>query len=162
MTLWIALAAMTALAVTGFVWGLRRRSAVAASRAEFEMVVYRDQLAAVRRDVEQGVLSMTEAEAVEAEISRRILSLERSQGTRDTASEGVSGREARVLAAAVLVVFVSVGAFGLYMVLCSPERAGAPEIDRQTVAVTDSWNADQACGQKNSGRFRTRRRCPAC
>ena len=73
MTLWLLLAAITALALAlmlrPLLWG--RRSVT--SREALETAIYRDRLSEVKRDLERGLLSPAEAEAAEAEISRRML-----------------------------------------------------------------------------------------
>ena len=73
MTLWLFLAAITALALVlmlrPLLWGPRG----GATREALETAFYRDRLSEVKRDLERGLLSPAEAEAAETEIARRML-----------------------------------------------------------------------------------------
>lgn len=66
----ILLAAVTA---TLLVWPLFRRAHQPPSRAEFDLAVFRDQLAEIERDKERGLLDSKQAEAARIEVERRIL-----------------------------------------------------------------------------------------
>jgi cytochrome c-type biogenesis protein CcmH len=70
---WIALAAMTGVAVLFVLWPLAFRSGPAESDREAQF--YRAQLDEIARDVERGVLPQAEAAAARAEAARRLLSL---------------------------------------------------------------------------------------
>ena len=71
MTLWLILALMTAAAIFAVVWPLVQSGKVV--RSGSDVLVYRDQLDEVERDLAAGSIGKTEAEAARVEISRRLL-----------------------------------------------------------------------------------------
>jgi cytochrome c-type biogenesis protein CcmH len=74
MTFWIITAAMSALVFAFLARALTRpQVAEVADAADFDLKVYRDQLAEVARDVARGVIPAEDAERARTEISRRIL-----------------------------------------------------------------------------------------
>lgn len=74
MTFWIITAAMSALVFAFLARALTRpQVAEVADAADFDLKVYRDQLAEVARDVARGVIPAEDAEPARTEISRRIL-----------------------------------------------------------------------------------------
>src|SRR5262249_48950820 len=67
MTLWLALALMTAAAIFAVLWPLGRdRTAVASGH---DVAVYRDQLEEIDRDLAEGTIGAAEAEAARVEVS---------------------------------------------------------------------------------------------
>lgn len=115
-----AIAALTALLLIRPLVSARRAGA---SRASHDVAVFRDQLAAVERDLDRGVLSEAEAEGARAEVSRRLLAAaaeaERSDGA-GPAPAGVS----RVAGAAMAALVAAGG--GLYLHLGAPGAPDAP------------------------------------
>jgi cytochrome c-type biogenesis protein CcmH len=91
MTIWIIFAIMTAVVMAGLLMPvLRRTPTPAASRADFDKAVFRDQLAEVERDRERGIIGEAEAEAAKNEISRRLLQAAQAQPvSADTRKPGV-------------------------------------------------------------------------
>ncbi|MFN5124241.1 MAG: c-type cytochrome biogenesis protein CcmI, partial [Bradyrhizobium sp.] len=83
MTLWFVFALMTVAAIFAVLWPLSRRGR--ADTGGSEVVVYRDQLAEIDRDMASGIIGAAEADAARIEISRRLL-----------AAADQSGREAPV------------------------------------------------------------------
>ncbi|MPT22841.1 MAG: c-type cytochrome biogenesis protein CcmI, partial [Starkeya sp.] len=84
MLLWIAFSLMTGAAILAVLWPLRTGAAApAASTAEADLAVYRDQLAEIERDRAAGLIAPAEGEAARAEVARRIL-----RATAERASEG--------------------------------------------------------------------------
>ncbi|MGJ8615741.1 MAG: c-type cytochrome biogenesis protein CcmI, partial [Sulfitobacter sp.] len=74
MSFWIisiAMAALVALLLGRAMW--RGAQNVVPTHEQFDVQVYRDQLAEVERDVARGVVPAEDAERVRTEISRRIL-----------------------------------------------------------------------------------------
>jgi len=111
MTLWIAISVLTAATLVWLLVPFLAGRSRTASRAEYDMQVFRDQLRAVERDVARGVLGEAEAEASRTEIARRLLAAEAAAG-----SEGAvrtSPRWARIAALALMFVMLA-GAFLLY------------------------------------------------
>lgn len=118
MLLWIAFSLMTGAAILAVLWPLRTGAAApAASTAEADLAVYRDQLAEIERDRAAGLIAPAEGEAARTEVARRIL-----RATAERASEGEAsgeGRRRRVVAV-VALLGVPLLAGGLYLSLGSP------------------------------------------
>jgi cytochrome c-type biogenesis protein CcmH len=126
MTLWFALAMMTAAAMFAVLWPLGRRYAGLGEGAD--VAVYRDQLEEVERDHNAGLLGAPEAEAARVEIARRLLAASDAGAARTGAAGSVIWRR-RVVAAAVLVL-LPVGAAALYVRLGSPALPDVPLAER--------------------------------
>ena len=94
MTVWLILAALTVVAVALLVWPLMRRRDPAADRADYDLEVYKDQLAEVERDQARGVLAEAEAEAARTEIARRMLSADAAREDGSAASAAPSDARA--------------------------------------------------------------------
>ena len=118
MLLWIAFSLMTGAAILAVLWPLRTGAAApAASTAEADLAVYRDQLAEIERDRATGLIAPAEGEAARTEVARRIL-----RATAERASEAEAsgeGRRRRVVAV-VALLGVPLLAGGLYLSLGSP------------------------------------------
>ena len=71
MTLWLALALMTAAAIFAVLWPLARREGK--SRSGSDVAVYRDQLDEIDRDRAAGLIEDKEAAAARTEVSRRLI-----------------------------------------------------------------------------------------
>lgn len=127
--IWAIFAAMTALAMAFVLVPLLRGRAKAAARADYDLAVYKDQLAELDRDLERGVLTADQADAARVEIQRRMLAAAEAGGKAD----GAAPR--RILApAAAVAVLLPVAAFGLYAVLGSPGLPDVPHAGRQDPA----------------------------
>ena len=126
MTLWLIFAVMAAAAIFAVIWPLARNAA--AARAGSDIMVYRDQLAEVERDLDGGIIGKREAEAARAEISRRLLAAaDASQATPPHAdATSVVRRRWTALGASLLVLLGG----GLYLRLGSPELASQPVAQR--------------------------------
>jgi len=134
MTLWLILALMTAAAILAVIWPLasRRNSLPSGS----DVVVYRDQLDEVDRDLAAGLIGKTEAQAARVEISRRLLA---AADNTQTVSTGLSGTTAlwhRRAVAVVALVLLPLGSAGLYLRLGSPGLTSEP-LAAQRNAVPD-------------------------
>lgn len=127
MTLWFVFALMTAAAIFAVLWplaGLRK------ARSGSDIEVYRDQLDELERDRENGLIPETEAQAAQAEISRRLLAAadasERKGGETGRGS-AVFRRRAVALAA---IVLLPLGAASFYLMLGSPSLSDQPLASR--------------------------------
>jgi len=149
--LWFLFAAMTAGVILSVLRPLRRKKA--ASGADREVALYRDQLAEVERDVERGVIEPAEGEAAKVEVSRRLLAAADAL-EEERADTGVrKGLSARAVALGIMVV-LPVFSLGLYLALGSPglpdqpfkERMAAPveqlPIDALVLRVEEHLKAD--------------------
>jgi cytochrome c-type biogenesis protein CcmH len=127
MGLWLAIGAMTLLAVGLVVAPLVRRGGPAAGRRDYDLRVYRAQLAELARERERGVLGDPEADAARLEVERRMLAADAlDRQTRVAPSAG--GRN--WVSAAVLLIALPVLAWGLYSQLGSPSQSAAPFASR--------------------------------
>ncbi len=136
--LWIAGALMTAAALAAVLTPLLRRSwAPPPAREEFDLNVYKDQLAEIDRDLERRLLDGAEAEAARVEIQRRMLTVTDRRAGPDGTGDGAGdrgGAPSRRLGnravAAALAVLLPAGAFGIYFVLGSPHLPDRPFAER--------------------------------
>jgi cytochrome c-type biogenesis protein CcmH len=132
MTLWIVLSGILAAVLLLLLVPLLRRQIQAPARVAYDIVVYRDQLAEVERDIERGLLSAEQAEAARTEILRRMLAAEDAEIDAPQGDYRVGGgRRLRLGAALVILVGVPLGSFGLYGLLGSPWLPGQPYAGRQ-------------------------------
>jgi cytochrome c-type biogenesis protein CcmH len=116
MTLWFALALMTAAAVLAVLWPLSRRGREL--RSGSDVAVYRDQLEEIERDRAAGLIADNEAAGAKVEVSRRLI----AAADAPTASPGNAAavtRRRRAVAVAALVA-LPLGAVGIYLALGSP------------------------------------------
>jgi cytochrome c-type biogenesis protein CcmH len=115
--LWIAAAALTVATLGLLLAPLLRRREPPPARAEFDLAVFRDQLAEVDRDLERGLLDTEQAEAARIEVERRMLA-----AADETALAPPEPRQRRggLVFAFLAIVVVPTGAFGLYLSLGTP------------------------------------------
>ena len=125
MTLLLILVAMTVAAALAVIWPLVHNAADA--RSGSDVVVYRDQLDEIERDLASGHIGKFEAEEAHVEISRRLLAAADAAGATSTASDAVSVAWRRRIAAAVALLALPTLAGGLYLWLGSPELASAQQ-----------------------------------
>ena len=141
--LWITIAVLTAVALGLLLVPLARRGrAPAPTRAQYDITVYRDQLAEVDRDLERGLFGDEQAKAARIEIQRRMLAAgpeDASGGTEEPARPRPWGS---VAAIAAIAVAVPAGAIGLYLYLGSPGAPGQPFAERGT-ATADAEAGDR-------------------
>jgi cytochrome c-type biogenesis protein CcmH len=123
MGLWLALGSMTLLAVGLAVAPLVRRVGPAAGRRDYDLRVYRAQLAELARERERGVLGEPEADAARLEVERRMLAAD-AAGRQTCPTPSTRGRNR--LSAAVLLIGLPTLAGGLYWQLGSPNQSAAP------------------------------------
>jgi cytochrome c-type biogenesis protein CcmH len=120
---------MTVAAIFAVLWPLSRRGRVDTGGSE--VVVYRDQLAEIDRDMASGIIGAAEADAARVEISRRLLAAADQSG-RETPMQG--SLNLRRTAAIVGLVGLPVIASGFYLALGSPRLGDFPLAERSRVA----------------------------
>jgi cytochrome c-type biogenesis protein CcmH len=137
MTLWFLLALMTAAAVFAVLWPLGRASTPLA--ADQDLAVYRDQLEEIERDLADGAIAPSDAEAARVEISRRLIAAaDRAVSAPRTAAARLNLRR---ITAVVALVAMPLGAAVLYGALGSPGLPDQPLAarvapdDGQTIAA---------------------------
>jgi cytochrome c-type biogenesis protein CcmH len=124
MTLWFVFALMTAAAIFAVLWPLRHNGRPPSDGSE--TAVYRDQLAEIDRDVANGLIGSSEAEAARIEISRRLLSAVDSQRDPPVASNVRWRRSAAITA----LVGLPIVAVAFYLPLGSPRLGDFPLAQR--------------------------------
>ena len=75
--MWALIGLLVVVALGALLRPLLKKPAEAASRADYDLNIFQDQLKEVDRDVERGVLTASEADAARLEIQRRILTAEK-------------------------------------------------------------------------------------
>lgn len=125
----LALAALFVLAL------LRARSEIATA-AEFDLKVYRDQLAEIDRDIARGTLPADEGERQRVEVSRRLLEADRaaSRASRAASRDGL-------MLAAGLIVLVLGSSYWVYTRLGAPGYPDLPLAER--FAQSDALRASR-------------------
>jgi cytochrome c-type biogenesis protein CcmH len=130
MTLWFVFALMTVAAIFAVLWPLGRSARAQDQGSQnqgSEVVVYKDQLAEVERDLAAGLIAAPEAEAARVEISRRLLAAAGSE----PASEPKASLQWRRAAAVLALVGLPLVAIGIYMPLGSPLLGDVPLAQRE-------------------------------
>jgi cytochrome c-type biogenesis protein CcmH len=140
MTLWLILALMTAAAIFAVIWPLAQNGK--AARSGSDVVVYRDQLDEVERDLAAGSIGKTEAEAARVEISRRLLAAaDAAKGeAAPLPAETAWYRRAGVIFA---VLLLPIGAGGLYL------RIGSPGLASETLVAQRDGQPNPQAGIEN-------------
>jgi len=127
MTLWFALALMTAAAIFAVLWPLSRRGPL---RSGSDIAVYRDQLEEIRRDQAAGLIAEREAAAAQVEVSRRLLAAADAEAAPpQTVSDAAAARRRNAVAIAALIALPA-GALALYLSVGSPLLPGQPLASR--------------------------------
>ncbi|MGJ4891118.1 c-type cytochrome biogenesis protein CcmI [Bradyrhizobium sp. HKCCYLRH3099] len=128
MTLWFVFAVMTAAAIFAVLLplGLGARAATEGR----EVVVYKDQLAEIDRDVETGLIGKAEAEAARVEIGRRLL----AAADQEQAAPARTSLGLRRMAAVLALVGLPIVALAVYLPLGSPQLPDFPLTARATPA----------------------------
>jgi cytochrome c-type biogenesis protein CcmH len=141
MTLWLVLAAMTALVLALVLLPLLRRPGAVAARREYDLSVYRAQLSELEREAERGLLGPEEAQAARLEIERRMLAADAEGGAEATARTA-PGRRRWAVAAVLLVALPALSA-ALYGRLGRPDLPATPFAGRsdREPAVADGEGA---------------------
>jgi cytochrome c-type biogenesis protein CcmH len=118
--IWIALG--ISLVVVGVLaWPVLRRRQSTATRADYDITVFQDQLKEVDRDLARGVLTASEADAARLEIQRRILAAGRAPA--ETVTTGTN--RSRLVGVGITAVAVPVIALGVYLKVGTPDPGQA-------------------------------------
>ena len=125
--LWLAFAVLTIAVVVALLYPLLRAGdGDAGTRVAYDMVIYRDQLSELDREIESGLLGEPQAAAARAEIHRRMLAAEDAELTRPLRPLDLDSRRAQLFAVLLIALIVPVGAAALYGILGSPKLTGMP------------------------------------
>jgi cytochrome c-type biogenesis protein CcmH len=135
MILWLALGALTLATLWFMLHPLFRVARTLPAREAYDVEVYRDQLAEVKRDEARGLLSPAEARAAEREIARRLLAVApqaETHGRAETAA-AAPGRTARRWTAMAVAALVPLASLGLYLYVGAPEAPDFPFAQRAAI-----------------------------
>lgn len=138
---WIVVAVMTGAAVLCVVWPLSKpRSGLLARRGD-DLQFYQEQMRAIDRDLDSGLVSSQDIAGSRAEIGRRLIAAAEQAGP----AEPASGRRRRLFTAAVVVtVLVPALSLALYVYVGAPEMRDAPLAARLQSPDPNDISADIA------------------
>jgi cytochrome c-type biogenesis protein CcmH len=151
MLLWLLAALMTLVTGAFILWPLLRPANRSTDRAEYDLVIYRDQLAEVDRDLARGVLSDEQAEAARTEIKRRILAADAER-----AKQGDRNSRPAFIGAGAVAIALPVGAFAFYLSIGSPDVPGMPIAERREAAAQAAGAGSAAEFDEAIGKLRER------
>lgn len=132
MTIYLAFALVSVLVLAVLLYPLIRRNRLAPALGEYDLAVYRDQLAELDRDQAAGNISAADAEAARNEISRRMLTARAAAG--ELAPTQTSPGRTRAVAALALVLVPGM-AVAAYTINGQPGMPAVPLVDRLDHAV---------------------------
>lgn len=130
MMIWLIFVAMMTAVMAALVVALWRQPAGGrlAGRADYDRMVFRDQLSELDRDLARGSIAAPEAEAARNEIARRILHSA-------AAPQGRFGRSSRPAAGLIGVLLIPAVALPLYLHRGSPRLPDVPLAQRLEKAL---------------------------
>ncbi len=102
----------------------------APSNIDYDIVVYRSQLAEIEQEIERGLLTPEQAEAARGEIYRRMLAAEDADLDTPHRFMGGSGRLARLGVIIAIALVLPIGSAVMYGMLGSPGLRGKPYLWR--------------------------------
>lgn len=128
---WMMAAAVAGLVSAALILAARRNRGETQSAAEFDLTVYRDQLAEIERDLDRGVLPPEEAHRLRTEVSRRLLEADRAAQAQPKATPKTAG-----LGLMALIAVVMAGSVALYTRLGAPGYPDLPLKERFAMSET--------------------------
>jgi len=123
MMLWLVFALILAATLVVLLVPLWRAPRPTPARADYDLSVYRAQLAELDADLERGLIAPAEAASARLEIQRRMLGAEADKPPSDD-------RAARLAAAATIALVLPLGAGLLYAAEGNPQLPGKPYAER--------------------------------
>lgn len=130
---WIVAVALALVCGGGIALALLGRGRTEAALERFDLAIYRDQLAAVDRDLARGVVTPEEAERLRVEIKRRILEADRAAESGTATAAAPAALSGAVAVASVVVV--AGGALWLYDAIGAPGYPDLP-LERRIAEAT--------------------------
>jgi len=124
MLLWLIIVVLIAGTLGAILVPLYKGGDTFLSRESFDTNVFKDQLKAIDRELDEGQIDKEDAESARVEISRKILESSDKADKRPTFSS--QGRELSRTSAIALALVVPVLAIGLYMKVGNPELPDFP------------------------------------
>lgn len=128
--LWLVFALLCLAVIALLIVPILRGGSEARRRVDYDIVVYRSQLAEIDSEVEEGLLTPDQAKGARAEVHRRMLAAEDAEMQRPLGLLKSGTRTSRIIAAAALAILVPAGALGMYVKLGAPNLPGKPYLWR--------------------------------
>ena len=129
MAVWFIFAVLTGAAIWAVLRPLTsKKEEASASEADFEVALYRDQLAEIDRDLSRGTIGKAEAEAARLEVSRRLLAAD--EESRKGEAGGPARASTRKWIALAIIILVPAFSLGIYLMRGSPEIPDQPLLAR--------------------------------
>ena len=122
--LWVLFAVLCLAVIAMLVVPLLRGGAEARPRVDYDIVVYRSQLAEIDQEVEEGLLTAEQAEAARAEVHRRMLAAEDAELQLPQQPLARASKYARIGAIVAIGLVIPIGSGALYAALGSPNLPG--------------------------------------
>ena len=147
--LWVSIALITLCVLAFISFPLirhRKTKAGLKNRFEYDVALYQDQLKEVDHDLEQGLLTSNQADAVRTEIQRKLLLSVGHEETEGSGTPALTSSHSAIYTLAAIVLFISVGAVSSYSSLGSPGLRNIAYVDRdikQEETVLANWQAEQ-------------------
>lgn len=126
MTVWIVIAATTAIVVAALLLPLFGRTGGTRSRRQRELAIYKDQLAELERDRAAGRIAAAEADAATTEIQRKVLASAALTDRADESSDPATATRVRLAAVLAVGSLTPVGALLVYLSVGSPNVPAYP------------------------------------
>jgi len=140
MVLWIAFAVLAAAVVWAVTRPLLATGRGAATAADSELAVYRDQIDEIESERAQGLIAGAEAEGARVEVARRLLQRAEEKSRTGATAPGETSR-ARLAALCIAAALPVVG-LAAYLAVGSPALPGRPYAERLEVPVEQASAAD--------------------
>lgn len=128
--LWAILAILCLAVVALLAVPLLRGGTDAPPRVDYDIVVYRSQLAEIEQEIERGLLTTEQADAARAEIYRRMLAAEDAELKKPFRFGRAGNKIARIVAIVAIAVVLPGSAAVFYTALGSPGLPGKPYLWR--------------------------------
>ncbi|MCF6273991.1 MAG: c-type cytochrome biogenesis protein CcmI [Rhodobacteraceae bacterium] len=140
MVFWIPVIAVTILTIIWVLYPLlHQEKEVPASRASYDVQVFKDQLAEIDSDENRAVITPAEAQRVRVEVSRRLLAA--AKAAEAEAPPPNAPRTTTYALAAVIAISVALGGLGLYRTYGFP---GLPDMPlSENLARQAAFDADR-------------------
>ena len=129
MAVWLIFAVLTGAVIWAVLRPLfSKKKEDGASEAEYEVALYRDQLAEIDRDLARGTIGEAEAESARLEVSRRLLAAD--EEARKGEAGGPAGTSTRKWIALAIILLVPLFSLGIYLMRGAPEIPDQPLLAR--------------------------------
>ena len=141
--IWQVLTVLLSLTITAFLYALYRKRPPSKARIDYDITVYRSQLAKIERDLKDGLLPPEQAEAAKTEIHRRMLAADDQSLEKPSVFRLPDSPRLMLFTASLIVLFLAAGSLLTYALLGTPELPGGSSALREKKAP-DSPEAEEA------------------